>query len=83
MQSALDDIWTIIGGLDGYIQKEEPFKKIKVDEDGAKKDVSFLLAQLEGVGKMLVPFMPDTSKAISEALEKNKKPENLFNRLEK
>jgi methionyl-tRNA synthetase len=81
LQKTLDEIWTDIGNLDAYIQKEEPFKKIKIDEEGAKKDVSHLLTLLEGIAEKLQPFMPQTSKIILDAISVNKKPENLFPRL--
>lgn len=81
LQKALDDIWANIGSLDEYIQREEPFKKIKTDEEEAKKDVLHLLAHLEGVAGKLQPFMPETSKTILDAIKANKKPENLFPRL--
>lgn len=81
LQKALDDIWSNIGGLDVYIQREEPFKKIKVDEEAGKKDVLYLLAQLEGIAGKLAPTMPETSKIILDAVKVNKKPGNLFPRL--
>lgn len=77
----MDSIWRDIQHLDEYIQREEPFKKIKVDEDAAKKDVSVLLVHLRAIGAKLEPFMPTTSQIITEAVKVNKKPENLFNRL--
>lgn len=81
-QSVMDDIWGNIAHLDEYIQREQPFKKVKIDEEGAKKDVGYLLLHLEGIGGMLQPFMPQTAKTILTAIKENKKPENLFARLE-
>jgi len=81
LQNTLDDIWKDIGNLDEYIQREEPFKKIKTDEDAAKKDIIYLLTHLEGIAGKLSPFMPETSKIILSAIKDNKKPENLFARL--
>ncbi len=80
-QSALDNIWTNIGELDAFIQREEPFKKIKIDEDAAKSDVVYLLLELEKIATELAPFIPSTSATILQALKENKKPENLFARL--
>lgn len=81
IQRSLDAIWEYIGELDVYIQREEPFKKIKIDEVSAKADVSHLLANLEDVAHALTPFLPETSERILTALTENKKPENLFARL--
>lgn len=80
IQKTLDEVWARVGNLDVYIQREEPFKKIKVDEDAAKKDVLHLLTELWGIAKQLTPFMPKTSEAILTAIRENKKPENLFPR---
>jgi len=81
VQKYTDTIWAEITALDECIQKEEPFKKIKADEDGAKRDVLHLLTQLTNIAKALSPIMPETSKTIREAISINKKPENLFPRL--
>ncbi|QQR64825.1 methionine--tRNA ligase [Candidatus Kaiserbacteria bacterium] len=81
IQKSLDNIWLQIGELDAFIQHEEPFKKIKVDEKAAKNDVSYLLSRLNMVAHALSIVMPQTSKAIVTAIHENKKPENLFPRL--
>lgn len=81
LQRTLDDIWVRISNLDLYIQKEEPFKKIKIDEVGAKQDVEHLLKELHSVASQLTPFMPTTAEAILQAIKENRKPENLFPRL--
>lgn len=61
--------------LDENIQKEQPFKKIKVDEEGAKKDVYNLLFHLYGGALALAPILPKTSAKIVELIKENKKPE--------
>jgi methionyl-tRNA synthetase len=81
LQKALDDIWVHIGEMDAFIQREEPFKKIKVDPEKAKEDVEYLLTHLEGIAGQLRPFMPHTSETILNAIRDNKKPENLFPRI--
>lgn len=82
-QSALDIIWKEIQALDEMIAETEPFKLIKTDREAA---VQILLKLKEGVfniGRLLDPIMPDTSAIILKAVAENKKPENLFARLEK
>ncbi|HEC33064.1 MAG TPA: methionine--tRNA ligase [Candidatus Kaiserbacteria bacterium] len=76
-----NDIWDGIRYLDEYIQKEEPFKKIKVDEEAAKKDIVHLLIHLRAIAARLEPFMPESSEKILSAIKSNKKPENLFPRI--
>ncbi len=77
----MDKVWSNIGELDAYIQKEEPFKKIKVDEEAAKKDVRDLLTRLHLIAHSLKIAMPETAEKIKQAIRENKKPENLFPRL--
>jgi len=74
-QGAMDIIWERIKSLDTFIAENEPFKKIKIDELGAKTDVAFLLVGLYKVAKMLAPFMPETSEKIVFAIENSEMPE--------
>lgn len=71
----INKIWIDLRSLDEYIQKTEPFKKIKVDEEGAKNDVHYLLVNLYKNALALEPFLPETSKKIIELIKENKKPE--------
>jgi methionyl-tRNA synthetase len=72
--------------IDELIQAEEPFKKIKSSDfneiQKAKEIMTFLVIQLYYKAIELEPFMPETSSIIKKAVEENKKPENLFARLE-
>jgi len=68
---SIDFIWKQVGELDQFIATTEPFKKIKVDEEGAKKDVGHLLTELWSIAVILEPFMPQTALRI-QALITNK-----------
>jgi methionyl-tRNA synthetase len=77
----MDEVWKIIGEADAYIQKEEPFKKVKKDKEGAVKDVQHLLGELHIIEELISPVMPQTSLKIKSALKITKKPdESLFPR---
>ncbi len=78
---ALDHIWSRVSWLDEHIQKTEPFKLIKTDEEAAKKIVLELQEKLWMVGSLLAPFMPETSKAVLELIETHVSPQPLFPRL--
>lgn len=81
IQSEMDEIWFEIQRLDKEIQRLEPYKKIKINPEEAKKDLHTLLRHLfGGVALRLEPFMPETSEKIVIAIKENKKPENLFSR---
>lgn len=82
-QKAMDFVWKKIGELDERITAEEPFKLVKVDKEKGKQVISELATELYLTARMLNPFMPETNKIIKETILLNKKPENLFKRLEK
>ena len=66
-------IWEIIGKLDKYIDKEEPWK----GGEKAIQVISNSLFILEEIAKLLQPFLPGTSEIILKQL-KIKKSEILF-----
>ncbi len=72
---AADIVWKRIGDMDSFIQEQAPFKKVKVDPEGAKKDVCHLLEELYKVGYALAPFLPETSEKIVALLESATFPE--------
>ncbi|MEK9131606.1 MAG: methionine--tRNA ligase [Patescibacteria group bacterium] len=81
IDNASDIIFAKIKELDGFIQKEAPFKKIKVDEAQAKKDVAFLATELYRIGEALAPFMPVTSQVICDLVQNKQTPDKpLFER---
>ena len=73
--ASLDFIWKEIGEMDEFIAKEQPFKKIKINEDEAKEDLAKLLLNLWYVAIMLEPFLPGTATKIQEILIELKMPE--------
>ena len=79
---ATDYIWKRIGEADQRMTDEAPFKLIKTDAEAAKKIIAELTLELYHIGRMLQLVMPSTSDVIKEAVLANKKPENLFARLE-
>lgn len=81
-QTATDFIWKKVGELDEKIAETEPFKLVKEDKPAAQKIISELAHDLYLIARMLKPVMPEASVVIKEAVLENKKPENLFHRLE-
>lgn len=83
---ALDYIFEMVGESDGIMTERAPFKKVKSEdpkivEDG-RGDIQLLVRHLATIATHLAPAMPATSEAILTAVRENKKPENLFPRLE-
>jgi methionyl-tRNA synthetase len=71
----LNWIWECLGALDKYIQKNEPFKKIKINKEEALKDVHYLLLHLYKASLAIEPMLPETSIKIQELIKQNKKPD--------
>jgi methionyl-tRNA synthetase len=83
LQTFLDtEIWRRIGECDQYIADTEPFKVIKADIESGQKMISYMRDELFAIASYLRPYMPSTAEAILEAIRENKKPENLFKRLD-
>lgn len=86
LQSALDRIFEHIQKSDEYIQSTEPFKKIKSEDQAevaeAKQVIARLVQHVYTTAWYLTPYLPATSAVIVEAVRANKKPDNLFPRLE-
>ncbi|MFZ2072334.1 MAG: class I tRNA ligase family protein, partial [Minisyncoccia bacterium] len=82
LKNAMDLIWGRISNLDEVIQKEEPFKLVKVDPEKGKEIIKNLVLDLFRISKLLEPFMPETSIKIQEAVKANKISTPLFLRKE-
>ncbi|MGB3922256.1 MAG: methionine--tRNA ligase [Minisyncoccia bacterium] len=78
---ALGSIWSYISDLDELIQEEKPFEVVKTNKKKAQKQVTFLVKELKRIAENIQLFMPETSEKILKAIKENKKPENLFPRL--
>ncbi len=83
LQQVVDNVWSLVGALDERIASEEPFKLVKVDKVKAQSIISELVLEVYAIGRLLNPLLPATSLVIKESVLANKKPDNLFNRLEK
>jgi methionyl-tRNA synthetase len=68
--------------LDERITRDQPFKVVKEDVGKGHALIHGLVVDLYHIAELLQPFMPATSERIVAAIRANKKPENLFPRLE-
>ncbi len=82
VQLAIDVVWAQVQLVDEEITKTEPFKLVKSDKAAAVKIISQLVNSLYSIAYYVAPFMPTTSEIILTAITENKKPENLFTRLD-
>ncbi|HWH16088.1 MAG TPA: methionine--tRNA ligase [Candidatus Paceibacterota bacterium] len=78
---AMDAIWARIQKADERITAEEPFKVVKEDPEAGRRIIAELVGEVHQIGAALAPFLPETSRVVTEAARANRKPENLFPRL--
>jgi methionyl-tRNA synthetase len=79
---AIKKLLSQVRSVDEFIQTNEPFKQIKINEQKAKEDVAYSLAQLSFIAESISVFLPRTSAKILECIRENKMPEKpLFARL--
>ena len=77
INKAADDIWKLVGMLDGYIAIYEPFKLIKNDKDKAENIIWNVCYGLYFISKMLEPLMPETATIIRNLLDVKLSDENI------
>ncbi len=82
LQGACDFVWKKVQELDEKIAETEPFKLVKTDKESAIVIIKELIHDLYLIGRMLYPILPEANATIKEAVLANKKPENLFSRLD-
>lgn len=82
---AMDLIWEHIAKGDEYMTEHEPYKKVKDESTKAAgvADIEKLVQHLATLSAHLEIVMPQTAAVIRSAIADNKKPENLFPRLDK
>jgi len=55
---------------------------VKIESEKAKIIIQELVQELYLIARLINPVMPETSAIIKNAVLTNKKPDNLFNRLD-
>jgi methionyl-tRNA synthetase len=74
IKKATDYVWEKIGKLDKFIQDEEPFKVIKIDQNKGRELISQAVIRLYEIAYLLNPIMPETSELLKKLIKENKKP---------
>jgi len=76
---ALAEIWWLISLGDKFVDDKKPWA-LNPDSKEFRETIGSLLFLISEIGKLLEPFLPETSEKISSAV-KNRKSEILFPRL--
>ncbi len=79
---AMEYIWQKIKELDERIAVEKPYAVVKDDPAKGKEMITKLAQDLYWIGHYLNPFMPEANVTIRNAVATNKKPDNLFKRID-
>ncbi len=82
IQNVINALWSNIQSMDQQITETEPYKIVKTDREEGVRIITSLVVELFAIARLLQPFMPATSQIILEAVKTNKKPENIFSRLD-
>ena len=67
--NALAEILSVVEELNGYIDSEKPWIRIKQDKEKAKKSIQSCLIALQKIGEEISPFLPCTGEKILQALQ--------------
>lgn len=83
---AMDLIFEKIAVADSFMTERAPYKSVKsadvAEREKAIEDIAYLTRQLANIAAHLVVAMPHTAAIITDAVRNNKRPENLFPRIE-
>lgn len=64
---ALDEVWLLVKGLNQYIEEEKPWKLAKAkDAEHLSEILSYLVANILQVSKLLEPFLPQAAEQIQK-----------------
>jgi methionyl-tRNA synthetase len=74
---ALISVWNLISFCDQYIQREKPWQR----SEKQREVIGNLLFTIKEIGKMLEPFLPETSQRIFQQI-KTKKIKPIFPKIE-
>jgi len=67
---AIDLIWEQVRSLNQYIEEEKPWNIAKTgDKDHINEIMAYLLSSVNEIADLLMPFLPNTSMRIKEAIE--------------
>lgn len=76
----IDEVFTIVGEVNELIDKKEPFKLVKTDEEAAKAVLAEAAEKIRFIGQTLLPIIPEAAAEIVRryAGDKIEKGDPLF-----
>jgi methionyl-tRNA synthetase len=61
---ALESVWSLVRGLNQYLEEEKPWQKAKDDPEGLKEVLHHAVSDLGQIATLLLPFLPSTAGKI-------------------
>jgi methionyl-tRNA synthetase len=80
--NAIGALWIDAAHIDEIVQEQKPFEVVKTNKKQAQLQLTYLVKELSRLSETLEVFMPNAAQKINEAIRENKKPENLFARID-
>lgn len=67
---ALEEVWQQVRGMNQYIEEEKPWVIAKDDDPAHLQEVlAYMTSSILQIAELLVPFIPDTAKKITQVFE--------------
>jgi methionyl-tRNA synthetase len=70
LKSSLQNVMAYVNTINAYLNETEPWKVIKEDKKRASGILHCALTSIDACATMFTPFMPTTSKIVSDAIQK-------------
>ena len=70
LKSSLQNVMAYVNSINAYLNETEPWKVIKEDKKRATGILHCAVTSIDACATMFTPFMPATSKIVSEAIQK-------------
>ena len=70
LKSSLQSVMGYVNKINAYLNETEPWKVIKEDKKRASGILHCAITSIDACATMLTPFMPTTSKIVSDAIQK-------------
>ena len=61
---ALEVVWSLIRGLNQFLEEEKPWQKAKDDPEGLSEVLHHAVSDLGQIATLLLPFLPGTAEKI-------------------
>ena len=70
LKSSLQNVMAYVNSINAYLNETEPWKVIKEDKKRASGILHCAITSIDACATMFTPFMPTTSKIVSDAIQK-------------